>query len=210
MSADAGQDPYDNPVAFGQRVQIYRNRRGMTREQLAGLPGRHPSWVKKVETGTIKVPRLPEILRIAEILRVRRLNDLVGEVGAEPHTHPYGDPACRPTSRGRWEQRLATDAAPVLATVNPPGEAVAAEWVAHLTDRGDLLAHGVRCFHFQERGRRTASADEALANWDAVVGLAPAAPASGHWGKAVSLAQVIRDLQREEDEHQARRRARTG
>ncbi|MER5733292.1 helix-turn-helix domain-containing protein [Streptomyces sp. NPDC002138] len=86
MSSDVSRDPYDNPVAFGQRVQIYRNRRGMTREQLAGLLGHHPSWVKKVETGAMKMPRLPEILRIAEILRVRRLNDLVGEVGAEPHT----------------------------------------------------------------------------------------------------------------------------
>ncbi|WP_030659702.1 MULTISPECIES: helix-turn-helix domain-containing protein [Streptomyces] len=92
MSSDATPDPYDNPVAFGQRVQIYRNRRGMTREQLAGLLGHHSSWVKKVETGTMRMPRLPEILRIAEVLRVRRLNDLVGDVGAEPHTDLFLGP----------------------------------------------------------------------------------------------------------------------
>ncbi|MEU3775567.1 helix-turn-helix transcriptional regulator [Streptomyces sp. NPDC032472] len=92
MSPGATPGPYDNPVAFGQRVQIYRNRRGMTREQLAGLLGHHPSWVKKIETGTLQMPRLPEILRIAEILRVRRLNDLVGEVGAEPHVDLFVGP----------------------------------------------------------------------------------------------------------------------
>ncbi len=51
----------------------------MTREQLAGFLGHHASWVKKVETGKLKMPRLPEILRIAEALRVRNLNDLVGD-----------------------------------------------------------------------------------------------------------------------------------
>lgn len=92
MSSEATPDPYDNPVAFGQRVQIYRNRRGMTREQLAGLLGHHASWVKKMETGARDMPRLPEILRIAEILRVRRLNDLVGDLGAEPHTELFIGP----------------------------------------------------------------------------------------------------------------------
>ncbi|MFG2877420.1 helix-turn-helix domain-containing protein [Streptomyces sp. NPDC048337] len=92
MSSDATPDPYDNPVAFGQRVLIYRNRRGMTREQLADLLGHHASWVKKIETGTMRMPRLSEILRIAEALRVRRLNDLVGDVGAEPHTDLFVGP----------------------------------------------------------------------------------------------------------------------
>ncbi|MGI5354881.1 helix-turn-helix domain-containing protein [Streptomyces sp. CA-252508] len=81
MPSDATPDPYEDPVRFGQRVQILRTRRGMTREQLAGLLGHHPSWVKKVETGKMKMPRLPEILRIAETLRVRRLSDLVGDIG---------------------------------------------------------------------------------------------------------------------------------
>ncbi|MCH0542239.1 helix-turn-helix domain-containing protein [Streptomyces sp. MUM 203J] len=80
MSSDASPDPYEDSVRFGQRVHIFRNRGGMTREQLAGLLGHHPSWVKKVETGALRMPRLPEVLRIAEVLRVPRLNDLVGDV----------------------------------------------------------------------------------------------------------------------------------
>ncbi|MFJ6935677.1 helix-turn-helix domain-containing protein [Streptomyces sp. NPDC101132] len=92
MSPDATPDPYDDPVRFGQRVQIYRNRRGMTREQLAGLVGHHESWVKKVESGKLKIPRLPELFRIAEALRVRRLNDLVGEIGGEPQVDLFAGP----------------------------------------------------------------------------------------------------------------------
>ncbi|MFD8553094.1 helix-turn-helix domain-containing protein [Streptomyces fradiae] len=80
MSSAANPDPYEDPVRFGQRVQILRSRRGMTREQLAGFLGHHASWVKKVETGRMRMPRLPEILRIAEALRVRSLNELVGDV----------------------------------------------------------------------------------------------------------------------------------
>ncbi|MCT2590237.1 helix-turn-helix domain-containing protein [Streptomyces sp. N2-109] len=66
-------------LAFGQRVQILRTRRGMTRPVLGGLLGKSPSWVKQVERGVIHVPPLPMILRIAEVLRVRNLSDLTGD-----------------------------------------------------------------------------------------------------------------------------------
>jgi transcriptional regulator with XRE-family HTH domain len=77
--SDATPDPYTNPVAFGQRMQIYRQRRGMSRPVLAGFLDKSPSWVKQVETGKIQVPKLPTILRIAELLRVRDLADLTGD-----------------------------------------------------------------------------------------------------------------------------------
>ena len=79
MPVDATPDPYANPLAFGQRMQIYRQRRGMSRPVLAGFLGKSPSWVKQVETGVIQVPKLPTILRIAELLRVRELADLTGD-----------------------------------------------------------------------------------------------------------------------------------
>lgn len=79
MPVDATPDPYANPMAFGQRMQIYRQRRGMSRPVLAGFLGKSPSWVKQVESGTIQVPKLPTILRIAELLRVRDLADLTGD-----------------------------------------------------------------------------------------------------------------------------------
>ncbi|OXS35366.1 helix-turn-helix domain-containing protein [Streptomyces sp. XY006] len=79
MPSDATPDPYADPMAFGQRMQIYRQRRGMSRPVLAGFLGKSPSWVKQVETGQIQPPKLPMILRIAELLRVRDLADLTGD-----------------------------------------------------------------------------------------------------------------------------------
>ncbi|MFE2283107.1 helix-turn-helix domain-containing protein [Streptomyces sp. NPDC059443] len=79
MSTDATPDPYANPLVFGQRLQILRNRRGLTRDQLGGLVARSGSWVKAIETGRLKTPALPVILRIAEVLRVRDLSDLTGD-----------------------------------------------------------------------------------------------------------------------------------
>ncbi|WP_328871525.1 helix-turn-helix domain-containing protein [Streptomyces sp. NBC_00287] len=79
MSRDATPDPYADPLVFGQRLQILRTRKGMTREQLGGLVGKSGSWVKGVETGRLKTPRLEVILHIAEVLRVRDLSDLTGD-----------------------------------------------------------------------------------------------------------------------------------
>ncbi|MGW0604993.1 helix-turn-helix domain-containing protein [Streptomyces sp. NPDC002640] len=79
MPADATPDPYTDPIVFGQRLQILRTRRGLTRDQLGGLAGRSGSWVKAVETGRLRTPRLETILRLAEVLRVRDLSDLTGD-----------------------------------------------------------------------------------------------------------------------------------
>jgi transcriptional regulator with XRE-family HTH domain len=66
-------------MVFGQRLQILRTRKGLTRDQLGGLLGRSGSWVKGVETGRLKTPKLEVVLRIAEVLRVRDLSDLTGD-----------------------------------------------------------------------------------------------------------------------------------
>lgn len=78
MSQDGTPDPYSDPLVFGQRLQILRTRKGMTRDQLGGLLGLTGSWVKGVETGRLKTPKLEVVLRIAELLRVRDLADLTG------------------------------------------------------------------------------------------------------------------------------------
>lgn len=85
MSSDATPDPFAEPVAFGQRMQILRTRRGMTRDVLAGLLGKSPSWVKQVEGGRLHMPKLPTVLRIAEALRVRDLSDLTGDQSMRVH-----------------------------------------------------------------------------------------------------------------------------
>ncbi|MGR4884225.1 helix-turn-helix domain-containing protein [Streptomyces sp. LARHCF249] len=79
MSTEATPDPYRDQLLFGQRLLILRTRRGLTRDQLGGLTGRSGSWVKALETGRLKTPHLPVILRLAEVLRVRDLSDLTGD-----------------------------------------------------------------------------------------------------------------------------------
>jgi transcriptional regulator with XRE-family HTH domain len=79
MSPETTPDPYADPLVFGQRLQVLRTRKGMTRDQLGGLLGKSGSWVKGIETGRLKTPKLDTILRIAELLRVRDLSDLTGD-----------------------------------------------------------------------------------------------------------------------------------
>ncbi|MEU3449471.1 helix-turn-helix transcriptional regulator [Streptomyces thermolilacinus] len=78
MSPHATPDPYADPITFGQRMQILRERRGMSRTVLSGLLGRSPEWVKQVEKGQIQAPGVEVVLRIAEALRVRDLAELTG------------------------------------------------------------------------------------------------------------------------------------
>lgn len=78
MPSDTPPDPFADALAFGQRMEVLRTRRGMSRPVLAGLLGMSPSWVKQVERGQIQMPKLPVVLRIAELLRVRDLADLTG------------------------------------------------------------------------------------------------------------------------------------
>ena len=65
--------------SFGKRVQRHQTRNGLTREVLGGLVGRSAEWVKAIETGRLQVPRLPLLLRLAEVLQVKDLADLTGE-----------------------------------------------------------------------------------------------------------------------------------
>ncbi|MEV7536417.1 helix-turn-helix domain-containing protein [Streptomyces hydrogenans] len=78
MSPDGTPDPGYAPVAFGQRMQILRERRGMTREVLAGLLGMSVDWVKDMERSRSRAPGVDMVFRIADALRVRELADLTG------------------------------------------------------------------------------------------------------------------------------------
>ncbi|MFF3749841.1 helix-turn-helix domain-containing protein [Streptomyces sp. NPDC002018] len=81
MPSDATPDPYANPIAFGQRLKILRTRRGMTRAQLGGLVGdKSASWVRAMEEGRLRTPKLETLLRLAEVLRVGDLSELTGDL----------------------------------------------------------------------------------------------------------------------------------
>ncbi|MFJ5154947.1 helix-turn-helix transcriptional regulator [Streptomyces sp. NPDC088353] len=78
MPSDATPDPYADPLKFGQRVQVLRERRGMTRAQLADFIDISPHTLKKIENGQQQPPGLDMVMRIAEALRVSNLSDLTG------------------------------------------------------------------------------------------------------------------------------------
>lgn len=63
----------------GERIRHYRERAGLSRPVLGGLVGRSAEWVKAVESGRQLAPRLPLLIRLAEVLQVADLADLTGE-----------------------------------------------------------------------------------------------------------------------------------
>lgn len=122
MPSDATPDPYADPLRFGQRVQILRERRGITRVQLADLIGVSPHTLKKIENGQQQAPGLEMVLRIAEALRVRDLADLTGH--PDMHVNLFTGPG-HPRLAA---VKAAIDAFPLAGPGEPPR-------VAHLEAR---------------------------------------------------------------------------
>ncbi|KEF04601.1 MULTISPECIES: helix-turn-helix domain-containing protein [Streptomyces] len=163
MSFDGTPDPFADPLAFGQRMQILRERRGMSRPLVAGLLGKSPSWVKQIETGKLQVPKLPTLLRIAEILRVRDLADLAGDQSAPV------DLFIGPGHRRLPAVRDAIDAYPLAAEREAPPAAhlqarIARAWAArhqapnHRDVIGALLPDLIRDAQLAARQADTAAA----------------------------------------------------
>jgi transcriptional regulator with XRE-family HTH domain len=63
----------------GDRIKTIRERKGMSRPVLAGLVGRSQSWLKDIETGRRLPPRLPMLVRLAEVLGIGDVTILAGE-----------------------------------------------------------------------------------------------------------------------------------
>jgi transcriptional regulator with XRE-family HTH domain len=58
----------DRPI--GERIAIYRHRRGISQAVLAGLVGRSESWLSQVERGARSVDRLSVLIDMAKVLKV--------------------------------------------------------------------------------------------------------------------------------------------
>jgi len=109
-------------MTTGQRVRIYRQRAGMSRPVLGGLIGRSAEWVKSVETGKMLTPRLPMLIRLAEVLDVDNLAKLTGDQGLSTATF----------TRGTHEALPAVARALASYPITEPGEPTPA---GELTDR---------------------------------------------------------------------------
>lgn len=90
MPVDETPTPADAAMPVGARIMFFRKRSGKSRAVLGGLVGKSASWVKAIETGRLLPPRLPVLVRIAEVLNVRDLADLTGgqQVPVDQFTGP--------------------------------------------------------------------------------------------------------------------------
>lgn len=67
-------------LPIGTRLQTIRLRKGKTRAVVAGLVGQSEEWLKAVERGRLKSPRLPMLVRLAEALGVH-IAEITGDLG---------------------------------------------------------------------------------------------------------------------------------
>ncbi|MBW0101650.1 helix-turn-helix domain-containing protein [Pseudonocardia sp. KRD291] len=65
-------------MQIGERIAFYRQRRGYTQSQLAGLVGRSTDWLSKIERGERQIRRVDLLTELAGALRVS-LGDLMGQ-----------------------------------------------------------------------------------------------------------------------------------
>lgn len=73
---------------IGERIRIYRLRRGLSQRELAGLVQRSESWISQVERGIRSVDKLSVLIDIAKVLRVK-----VETLSGQPFSlAPNGEP----------------------------------------------------------------------------------------------------------------------
>jgi transcriptional regulator with XRE-family HTH domain len=84
----------------GQRVQFLRQRRGMTRAVVAGLCGRSPDWLKKIETDERRLTSVTLLVKLAMALGVADISVLTGtDVGMPVVAMRVYHPAIEPIRR---------------------------------------------------------------------------------------------------------------
>jgi len=73
---------------IGERIRIYRKRRGLSQQELAGLVHRSESWLSQVERGIRSVDKLSVLIDVAKVLKVN-----VETLSGQPFSlAPNGDP----------------------------------------------------------------------------------------------------------------------
>jgi transcriptional regulator with XRE-family HTH domain len=78
----------DGSQGLGSRLFAARKRRGLSRAAAAELCGRSEEWLRKLERGQ-RGTSLRMVIRLADVLRVDDLGDLIGdEIPAQLYAHP--------------------------------------------------------------------------------------------------------------------------
>jgi transcriptional regulator with XRE-family HTH domain len=79
VPSDATPGPTTQTLTFGERVERARIRSGKTRAYVADVMGHSVEWVKAIEKGRVGMPRLPKLLRLAQVLGVEDITELTGD-----------------------------------------------------------------------------------------------------------------------------------
>ncbi|MCP2260013.1 Helix-turn-helix domain-containing protein [Streptoalloteichus tenebrarius] len=145
------EGPRINPeLPVGKRIQYFRQRAGKTRAVLAGLLGKSESWLKAVETGRLLPPRLPMLVRIAEMLKVS-LADLTGAIEAPAETFSGSAHPALPAVRAAMSDYLLGMPSGVeRVSTQQLRERLSSAWAArhasplHRTTLGELLPGLIR------------------------------------------------------------------
>lgn len=93
----------------GGRIMAMRRSRGLSRRILANLVGCSEEWLRLVEKGARPLDRLSTIMRIADVLRVNDLSELIGGPITLPATGDHGE--CDDVGRALLFPRLCADGA---------------------------------------------------------------------------------------------------
>lgn len=77
-------------LSIGERIRLLRESRGMSRPVLAGLCGRGPDWLKKIEAGDRDLRSHTLLLRLAAALQVPDLSVITGGTPEVAQPVPLG------------------------------------------------------------------------------------------------------------------------
>ena len=104
-------------MPIGERIAIYRRRRGLTQLVLAGLIGRSESWLSQVERGIRPIDRLSVLIDIAHVLKVNVTDPEDGTINCDDVTVTFTQPigANEPLRTGAYSKTLTF----TLSTTSP-------------------------------------------------------------------------------------------
>jgi transcriptional regulator with XRE-family HTH domain len=120
----------DRFVPIGERIAVYRRRRGLSQTKLAHLVGRSENWLSQIERGERPIQRLGPLAELAKVLEV----PMTELIGTEPKA--VRDPA---EQHAAVEQlRLALSGFDFLALLFQPGQAETADQADLPAMRGEV------------------------------------------------------------------------
>src|SRR5262245_12465655 len=126
------------PTTFSGRLKRLRERAGKSRAVLGGLVGRPEEWDKALESNRLKMPRLPMLIRLAEVLGVTDLAEITGGLSMGITQFQRGEYACVPAICAAVQR---------YTLIRPSGQP---QPVEHLRARA---AHAWRTWHTSQNRR---------------------------------------------------------